>query len=155
MVFNNADQFIAMDDMAPRSQIDRVISEYHFHLYFNETTRASAATIRERLLGQRVFSVRPGPLRDLPIGPHRLPQFQAAVLPGALEAALGWYLLHRGEHTVLIHPVTEDELRDHTRDALWLGDAPVALDCSRLDAPGPAWSRQKIGAIHRPWPGPR
>ena len=35
----------------------------------------------------------------------------------------------------LVHPLTDDDLADHTRLAHWIGE-PVDLDLSMLDPPG-------------------
>jgi len=37
--------------------------------------------------------------------------------------------------TALIHPLTQDDLADHTTLGQWIGD-PVALDLTTLDPPG-------------------
>jgi aromatic ring-cleaving dioxygenase len=104
-----------------------MISDYHFHLYFSEDTRGSAAAIHALLSSQHGFAALPGALREAPVGPHTLPQFRTSVPSAALEPALLWYLQHRGEHTVLIHPNSGDDLLDHTKYAVWLG-TPLPLD---------------------------
>src|SRR4051812_14995784 len=109
-----------------------MVADYHFHLYFTERSRASAATIHERLAGQQEFGVRAGPLQGGPIGPHFVPQFQATVLPADLEAALRWYMFNHGDHAVLVHPNSGDELADHTVHALWMGER-LPLDHDKLD----------------------
>jgi aromatic ring-cleaving dioxygenase len=106
-------------------------SDYHFHLYFEDSSRASAASLRARLEAQPGFQVQTGELRDGPFGPHPLAQFRATVPATALEAALRWYMVNHDEHAVLIHPLSGDDLLDHTRHALWLG-GPLVLDTSRL-----------------------
>jgi DOPA 4,5-dioxygenase len=128
---NNRAKIVAIHAHGWPVQAVPVISDYHFHLYFDEATRASAADIRARLERQAAFPVEAGPLRDGPVGPHPLAQFRATVPAGALEAALSWYMRHHGVHTVLVHPNSGDDLLDHTAHALWLG-AAVVLDASRL-----------------------
>src|SRR3569832_1655172 len=111
-----------------------MVTDYHFHLYFSARSRASAATIRERLMRQEQFAVRTGPLVDGPIGPHFVPQFQATVLPIDLEAALRWYMFNHGDHVVLVHPNSGDEVSDHGVHALWMGER-LPLDEDKLGQP--------------------
>jgi aromatic ring-cleaving dioxygenase len=35
---------------------------------------------------------------------------------------MSFAMLHRGDLTVLLHPLAHDSLEDHTRDAMWLGE---------------------------------
>lgn len=108
-----------------------MVTDYHFHLYFTPETRDSAAALREAVAAQRDFAIEVSTLREGPVGPHPLPQFWGTVQPDAFEPAVRWYLTHHGEHSVLIHPSTGDDLRDHTRHAMWLGP-PLRLDLARL-----------------------
>jgi aromatic ring-cleaving dioxygenase len=108
-----------------------VINDYHFHLYFDESSRESAVAFHARLEAQQAFPVQTGQLRDGPFGPHPVAQFRATVPASALEAALRWYMCNHGVHAVLIHPNSGDDLLDHTLHALWLG-AALVLDASRL-----------------------
>ncbi|CAG8728003.1 11544_t:CDS:1, partial [Racocetra fulgida] len=38
-----------------------------------------------------------------------------------------WFLLHRGDLSVLVHPLTKEQVKDHTNRATWLG-ASVPVD---------------------------
>jgi aromatic ring-cleaving dioxygenase len=41
-------------------------------------------------------------------------------------------MLNRGEHDVLVHPLTGDDYADHAHHAAWLGDKlPLDLDVLR------------------------
>ncbi|HXO01616.1 MAG TPA: DOPA 4,5-dioxygenase family protein, partial [Stellaceae bacterium] len=42
-----------------------------------------------------------------------------------------WLMLNRNGLNMLIHPLTDDAVRDHNRDGLWLG-TPVALRFHRM-----------------------
>jgi DOPA 4,5-dioxygenase len=42
-----------------------------------------------------------------------------------------WLMRHHGPHSILIHPNTGDDLADHTRHALWLGE-PLDLNLDNL-----------------------
>jgi aromatic ring-cleaving dioxygenase len=111
---------------------------YHAHVYYSASERPVAATLREELrtpqsddpLSQLRFV---GELRDHKAGPHITSQFEIhfdeRLLPD-VEARLA-----RSGLRVLIHPLTLDDLGDHTRLARWIG-RPVALDLTVLDPPG-------------------
>jgi len=43
-----------------------------------------------------------------------------------------WFLLHRGSHPLLIHPLTRKELADHEERAVFIGNNPLPLDNSHL-----------------------
>jgi aromatic ring-cleaving dioxygenase len=38
--------------------------------------------------------------------------------------------------TALVHPLTDDDLADHTSLGQWIGGEPLPLDLSVLDPPG-------------------
>jgi DOPA 4,5-dioxygenase len=44
-------------------------------------------------------------------------------------------LIKASNLTALVHPLTDDDLADHTSLALWIGE-PLPLDHSVLDPPG-------------------
>lgn len=46
-------------------------------------------------------------------------------------AFIPWLLVNRGPLSALIHPNTDDELRDHTQRATWMGQ-PVPLNLRGL-----------------------
>jgi hypothetical protein len=50
-----------------------------------------------------------------------------------IQNIVPWLLLSREALDVLVHPLTESNYDDHTRDALWLG-TPVPLKLERLSA---------------------
>jgi DOPA 4,5-dioxygenase len=70
-------------------------------------------------------------LSDGPRGPHAQPMFGVDIPKASLSRLLSFLLLRHGPHAVLIHPVSGDELMDHTHHALWLGER-LALDLSVL-----------------------
>ena len=70
---------------------------------------------------------------DGPAGPHPIPQYEIHYLKSALGGVTA--LIERSGLRALIHPLTLDDLADHTSLAHWIG-APVALDTTVLDPPG-------------------
>jgi aromatic ring-cleaving dioxygenase len=111
---------------------------YHSHIYYSAQERPLAARVREKLLTprpgdplSRLLFV--GELRDYKAGPHITPQFEIhfdeRLLP-EVEAELT-----RSGLRVLIHPLTLNDLGDHTYLGRWIGE-PVELDLTVLDPPG-------------------
>ena len=95
------------------------INSYHAHIYYDEASRAEAATLREAI--ETGFEVTMGRWRDEPVGPHPQAMYQVAFEPGQLPQLVPWLMLNHGNLDVLIHPNTGDDVPDHRDFALWLG----------------------------------
>jgi DOPA 4,5-dioxygenase len=94
--------------------------------------------LRERLLAAKASDEIPGllfvgQLRDHKVGPHEIPQFEIHFPHATLAQVLP--LLEATGLTVLVHPLTFDDLADHTTLGRWIGQA-LPLDLSTLDPPG-------------------
>jgi aromatic ring-cleaving dioxygenase len=97
---------------------------YHAHVYFDPTTRPVAERLREIILSR--FTVKPGGFSDAPIGPHPVSQFNVMFQTDEFQRIVPWLMLNRQGLNVLVHPLTDDMVDDHSDYALWLG-SPVAL----------------------------
>jgi len=97
---------------------------YHAHVYFDPATRPIAERLREDILGR--FSVKPGGFSDAPVGPHPISQFNVMFQTEEFQRIVPWLMLNRQGLNVLVHPLTDDMVDDHSDYALWLG-SPVAL----------------------------
>ena len=65
-----------------------------------------------------------------PIGPHSIGNFEVWIPNTSLEPMINWLTLHRRGHSCLIHPLTLEELKDHTERALWIGRSiPIKTEC--------------------------
>jgi len=116
------------DDAAP----------YHAHIYYSADERPAALALRDSLRSadpadplSKILFV--GELRDHKAGPHITSQFEIH-----FEKRLLPYVEQKMESSglrVLIHPLTLDDLGDHTYLGRWIGE-PVELDLSVLDPPG-------------------
>ncbi len=95
---------------------------YHLHLYCQPQQIPLAQAIRESLVTEVKEIEGAGPVRSGPIGPHPLPMFEAWFQPEAIAQVLPWILKNRNGLSVLIHPITGDDYRDHEAHALWIGD---------------------------------
>jgi DOPA 4,5-dioxygenase len=51
--------------------------------------------------------------------------------PEQFGAFVPWLVINRGPLSALIHPNTDDEIRDHTQRATWMGQ-PVPLMMRRM-----------------------
>lgn len=107
------------------------VSFYHAHIYFDETTRASAAALREEIWKNFTGRVRVHDLIDEPIGPHPLPMFEVDIPAREHADIKTWLIKHHGEHSILIHPLTGNDLADHRDHPQWIGQA-LKLDLEFL-----------------------
>ena len=120
---------------------------YHAHIYFDPRERAAADRLH-RMLSERkgtgdLTSVTfVGEARDQPVGPHPKPQFEVHFREDSLAAMLS--LIHATGLTALVHPLTNDDLADHTSLARWIGK-PISLDLSVLDPPGMNQGVERFG----------
>ena len=111
---------------------------YHAHVYYSNETREVARALHDRLRksigadgGPGLLYV--GEMRDHGVGPHPVPQFEVHFLEANLQRLLP--ILEASGLTVLVHPLTDDDLADHTSLAHWIG-SPLPLDLTTLDPPG-------------------
>jgi len=104
---------------------------YHVHIYFDATTKALAIDLHNTLVEQ--FSAQPSRPQFIGIaGPHPIPQMQAIFPTDAFTAnVVPWLMFNRRGLDILIHPLTDDEVEDHTTHAVWLGK-PVELLTEKL-----------------------
>ena len=106
-----------------------VITGYHAHIYFEESSADHAAEIRETIAAR--FDVEMGRWHDRPVGPHTRSMYQVSFSTGVFAEIVPWLIVNHGDLAVLIHPRTGDDLPDHTDYALWLGEK-LDLDLSVL-----------------------
>jgi DOPA 4,5-dioxygenase len=76
-----------------------------------------------------LFQVRLGSVYDDPVGPHPKGMFQIVIANDQFGIVVAWLMLNRRSLDVLVHPETGDDLADHTRFAIRMGqDLPLVLD---------------------------
>lgn len=107
------------------------IRAFHIHVYCTEEHLSFCQQLREKMLNELSVIDGAGPVRDRPIGPHPLPMFEAWFHAEALGEVVLWTLAHRGDLSVLIHPLTGDDYEDHAQHAMWIG-TPLKLDLEFL-----------------------
>ncbi|MDV5167933.1 DOPA 4,5-dioxygenase family protein [Photobacterium rosenbergii] len=92
---------------------------YHAHIYFDECQINAAERLHEKI-AQRQDVSRVFPLVHREVGPHSKPMFEVHFADNK-QGFVDWLDNERGELSVLIHPVSDDVLSDHTTKAIWLG----------------------------------
>jgi DOPA 4,5-dioxygenase len=105
------------------------IRGYHAHVYYGADTRERAEALRADLA--QGLAVELGELRGVPTGPHPVPQFRMKFAAAEFERVVPWLMLNRRGLDILVHPLSDDSLADHTRYAIWLGN-PVKLKLDTL-----------------------
>jgi DOPA 4,5-dioxygenase len=105
---------------------------YHAHVYYAADQRRAAETLRDRFArdGDVLFV---GRLMDGPVGPHPIAQFEIHFLEQSVPNVVA--AIEASGLRALVHPLTDDDLADHTTHGHWIGE-PVELDVSVLDPPG-------------------
>jgi aromatic ring-cleaving dioxygenase len=111
---------------------------WHAHIYVAPGDRGRAIALRERLIklkesgeiSQLLFI---GELREHKVGPHPVPQFEVHFTAGLVPMIES--IVRKAALTALVHPLTLDDLADHTHLGRWIG-TPIDLDLTVLDPPG-------------------
>lgn len=104
-----------------------VIEFFHAHIYYSKETIEEARALRG-LVGD-VFRIALGTLHERPVGPHAVWSCQLTVPKDQFGEICSWLALNRGNLDIFVHPVTGDDLADHTRHVMWLGKAyPLNLN---------------------------
>lgn len=123
------------------------ISEYHVHIYYTNAEQQMKAhnlgRKLEQLFGDEVTDIAHVGL----VGPHTKPNYEVSIKDKEnFGKIMQWLQMNSDGLSVLIHPRTGDELRDHEA-TIWLG-TPVAFNDTFLDhfrEPATKVSKRKIG----------
>jgi aromatic ring-cleaving dioxygenase len=105
---------------------------WHAHIYYTDGDRSAAQALRDefRTYPEVVFV---GQMTDRGVGPHPIPQYEVHFVERSLPAMVA--AIEASGLRALVHPLTDDDLADHTAHARWIGE-PLQLDVSTLDPPG-------------------
>ena len=105
---------------------------WHAHIYFTERDRAAAERLRDAFATDPAILFT-GAMTTGPAGPHPIPQYEIHFHEADLEHVRA--TITTSGLTALVHPLTLDDLADHTTLGQWIGE-PVKLDLTSLDPPG-------------------
>jgi len=108
------------------------LAPYHAHIYYSPDERARAERLRDDFLtNAEILFV--GQMTDRGVGPHPIPQYEVHFLERSRSDVID--AIAESGLRALVHPLTNDDVADHTTLAHWIGD-PLALDTRVLDPPG-------------------
>lgn len=99
-------------------------AHYHAHLYYDQGSYQIAQAILDSVEFQMKFKV--GRRHQKCVGPHPNWSCQISFTSDTFEKLIPWLDENRAGLSILVHPVTGDDLKDHTLLASWLGE-PVPL----------------------------
>lgn len=106
---------------------------YHAHIYFSEDQHDAAEDLRTRFKAEaNILFV--GAMTAGKAGPHPIPQYEVHFLKASLDQVVE--RIRDSGLRALVHPLTDDDLADHTSLGEWIGGEPLELDLSTLDPPG-------------------
>ncbi|WP_419737187.1 DOPA 4,5-dioxygenase family protein [Pseudomonas sp. COR18] len=104
-----------------------VIKGYHAHVYFDASTLDQARELCERAAA--TFPLKMGRVHERLVGPHPDWSCQLAFEAEQFGAVVPWLALNRQGLVIFTHPLTGDDLADHSDHAIWMG-AVRPLDLS-------------------------
>lgn len=103
------------------------ISLYHAHLYFDAESLSLATDICGQV--EQHSKVKVGRIHQKNVGPHPMWSCQFSFDQSCHDRFVSWLADNRAGLSVLIHPLSGDDYKDHTEYAAWLGE-PQILDLS-------------------------
>jgi DOPA 4,5-dioxygenase len=115
--------------MTNQSIPSRHLNGYHAHVYYSTETKPVAERLAAAI-GEK-FSVKFGGFRDGPVGPHPVANLQIIFTADDFQKFVPWLMLNREGLDILIHPLTDDSVDDHSIYAAWLG-TPIPLKLNTL-----------------------
>jgi DOPA 4,5-dioxygenase len=103
---------------------------YHAHIYYDPAKTRSVAERVCAAVGEK-FRVEIDGFRDGPVGPHPIANVLVVFKPDEFEHVVPFLMLNRDGLDILVHPLTEDAVEDHSSFVIWLGK-PVELRLNTL-----------------------
>ena len=105
---------------------------FHAHIYYSVEQRDAAGALRDDF-ARRSDILFVGQMTDRGVGPHPMPQYEVHFLESSRDAVIS--AIEESGLRALVHPLTDDDVADHTSLARWIGE-PLQLDVATLDPPG-------------------
>ena len=103
---------------------------YHAHIYYDSAKTRAVAEQVCAALGEK-FAVEIEGFRDTPRGPHPISNVLVIFEPDLFADVVPYLMLNRDGLDILVHPLTENAVADHSNYAIWLGN-PVELKLHTL-----------------------
>jgi DOPA 4,5-dioxygenase len=131
---------------------DSALAPYHVHVYFTDATQPVARALQQQLRARLESDRAAGllvveELDETAVGPHSLPQFEIHCHERYLPTLVP--MLEASPLISVVHPVTDDDLADHTVLAHWI-HGEVELDLTVLDPPGQNKALARFGKASPP-----
>ncbi|KZS98767.1 hypothetical protein SISNIDRAFT_692 [Sistotremastrum niveocremeum HHB9708] len=108
--------------------LDEEIKEWHFHIYFhqrNKKEHEAALALRDAVLRLRrdgaFVAVPLWRVNVDPIGPHPAGSYEIWCPSESFASVFSYLCMHRGELSILVHPLTREERKDHDTRKAWIG----------------------------------
>ncbi|KAI1287481.1 Dopa 4,5-dioxygenase [Halotydeus destructor] len=128
-------KFLALALLLVTAVVANEIVDYHFHTYYflyNEQIKEEARSLRESVIAQvrngNLGACLVGRFHNATIGPHPAGQWQLCCPQAFMPNAFKFYMQNRGNLSILLHPLTVNERKDHSVRAMWLGEQwPILL----------------------------
>ncbi|EPQ50607.1 hypothetical protein GLOTRDRAFT_50391 [Gloeophyllum trabeum ATCC 11539] len=129
--------------MSPEMDLETVleseVKEWHFHIYFhqhNAEEHAAALELRDAVLRLRrdgaFVAVPLWRVNMEPMGPHPVGSYEIWCPAESFSSVFSYLCINRGELSILVHPLTREEVRwDHDTRKTWIGPS-YPLDLSKL-----------------------
>ena len=95
-------------------------SEFHAHVYFTADTRHHAEELFNRI-ALALPEVDRGTFHTRTVGPHPSWMFTMSFHQSIFQMVTLWLMEHLGGLSALVHPLSGDDLQDHTTHAMWFG----------------------------------
>jgi aromatic ring-cleaving dioxygenase len=105
---------------------------YHAHIYFSRDQKSAAEELRGQFEAEP-FILFVGRTTEGKTGPHPIPQYEVHFRRDVLAEVQA--MIRASGLRALVHPLTDDDLADHTNLGEWFGE-PLDLDLTTLDPPG-------------------
>ncbi|RDW56404.1 dopa 4,5-dioxygenase [Coleophoma cylindrospora] len=145
----------AQDDL--KTVVETRTREWHFHIYFllqSPTETVAALALRDSVLRLRrdgaFVAVPLFRVNEYPMGPHPAGSYEIWVPDSSFSEVFFYLASNRGNLSVLVHPLTGSQRRDHESRNAWMGTPwPIYLDVLPLSGEIPlqypelglGWSR--------------
>jgi len=118
--------------------LENEVKEWHFHIYFhqrNPDEHKAALVLRDSVLRLRrdgaFVAVPLYRVNTDPIGPHPAGSYEIWCPSESFAAVFSYLCLNRGDLSILVHPLTTEERKDHEIRNAWIGPS-FPLDLSTL-----------------------